>query len=79
MQHTVQLVLGAVMVVAGLVPAVLPRATAATSEILDAIGSKTPASEVEPAEWKVTWTRLSGIAVVVLGLFLVAAALSPRF
>ena len=37
------------------------------SEQFDAVGSKTPASEVEPTEWKVMFTRLVGVAMVLFG------------
>ncbi|AFK20234.1 hypothetical protein E6P09_14015 [Haloferax mediterranei ATCC 33500] len=44
-------------------------------EQLDAIGSKTHASEVEPAAWNVTLTKLMGLFFVALGLFFGGAAL----
>ncbi|QLG62426.1 hypothetical protein [Halorarum salinum] len=47
-------------------------------EQLDAIGSKTSASEVEPADWNVWFTRIGGIVSAALGLFLVASRL-PAF
>ncbi|WP_458206659.1 hypothetical protein [Haladaptatus sp. NG-SE-30] len=48
------------------------------SEQLDAIGSKTPASDVEPAEWKVLFTRISFLLLAVLGMFFaIFGALAP--
>ncbi|MFH5799464.1 hypothetical protein [Haladaptatus sp. CMAA 1911] len=34
---------------------------------MDAIGSKRRSSEVEPAEWKVLWTRVMGVIFTVIG------------
>ncbi|ELZ93970.1 hypothetical protein C440_10133 [Haloferax mucosum ATCC BAA-1512] len=45
------------------------------SEQIDAIGSKTPADEVEPAEWNVMLTKLAGLFFVGLGLFFGGSAL----
>ena len=44
-------------------------------ERLDAIGSTTPASEVEPAYWNVALTRFVGIVALLTGLFIVATRL----
>ncbi|WP_235853623.1 hypothetical protein [Halosimplex salinum] len=45
------------------------------SEQFDAIGSKTPASEVEPAEWNVALTRIVGVLLALVGLFMIASGL----
>ena len=44
-------------------------------EQLDAIGSTTQASEVEPAYWNVALTRFVGILAALTGLFLLATRL----
>jgi len=49
--------------------AAMPAAHARFSERIDAIGSKTPWTRVEPAEWKVTLTRWLGLFVVAVGLY----------
>jgi hypothetical protein len=51
---------------AGPAMALRPYELARFSEVLDAIGRK-PAGRVEPAAWKVTLTRLFGVALSVAG------------
>jgi hypothetical protein len=75
MVDVLQLVGGLFIMAVGLVPAGLPRPTADASEILDAVGSKTPPSEVEAAEWKVKLMRAMGVAIIGIGLLFVVAAL----
>lgn len=38
-------------------------------EILDAIGSTTPPSEVEPTEWRVSLTKYVGMFAILAGSF----------
>ncbi|QLH80086.1 hypothetical protein HZS55_22300 [Halosimplex rubrum] len=45
------------------------------NEQMDAIGSKTPASEVEPAEWNVAFTKILSAFFALLGLGLVVAGI----
>ncbi|WP_135365496.1 hypothetical protein [Halosimplex halophilum] len=45
------------------------------SEQLDAIGSTTPAHEVEPAAWNVALTKIGGGLAIAFGLYLVVSAL----
>ncbi|WP_229110596.1 hypothetical protein [Halapricum desulfuricans] len=47
------------------------RPLARFEEQLDAIGSTTPVSEVEPAEWKVALTKLVGVVFALVGLYLI--------
>ncbi|QLH85111.1 hypothetical protein HZS54_25945 [Halosimplex pelagicum] len=49
------------------------RPLARFNEQMDAIGSTTPASEVEPAEWNVTFTKLLSACFLLLGLGLIVA------
>jgi hypothetical protein len=51
----------------GIPNAVWPYRLARFEERLDSIGSKRSWSEVEPADWKVTLTRVAGIGMAVLG------------
>jgi hypothetical protein len=66
-----RVLLGIVLVAVGVV--FYRRAETVTwfFEVIDAIGSKTRADEVEPAEWNVLLTKLLGAAGVVVGLFLI--------
>ena len=48
----------------GLLGVIWPDKIAQLHERLHSIGSKTRWSEVEPANWKVVFTRLFGIALV---------------
>lgn len=61
-------IFGIVFVVLGLVIVVWPGEVARLDEVFDAIGSKTPASEVEPADWKVVVTRFMGGFVTLFGV-----------
>ena len=58
----------------GVPMALWPYRMARFEEILDSIGRK-PAGRVEPADWKVTLTRVMGVALAVAGA--VAAASCP--
>lgn len=49
------------------------------NEQWDAIGSKTPASEVEPADWNVALTRFVGAAIAVGGLLWILSSLVTIF
>ena len=61
-------VLGTLLVGFGLLGAVWPHRVAHFEEQLDAIGSKRSASEVDPAEWKVTLTRGIGVVLALFGV-----------
>lgn len=52
----------------GLPGAVWPYKVARFEEQLDSIGSKRAWHEVEPADWKVTVTRIIGLAMVTFGI-----------
>ena len=58
---------GAVLLVFGLPGAVWPERVATFEEQLDSIGSRRSWSEVEPTDWKVGFTRASGILMTVIG------------
>jgi hypothetical protein len=51
----------------GIPHAVWPYRLARFEEQLDSIGSKRSWSEVEPADWKVTLTRVIGVGMTFLG------------
>lgn len=59
---------GAFFIVVGLLGAIFPYQAARFQEAMDAIGSTRKASEVEPAGWMVTLTRVAGIVFIVIGL-----------
>lgn len=59
---------GRILLFVGIFPAIWPYKLASIHEKLDAIGSKRSFSEVEPADWYVKWTRITGVAMVVLGV-----------
>lgn len=61
------LFLGFVLLVFGGGSAYFARPLTRFSEQIDAIGSKTRASEVEPAEWNVMLTRVVGVVLAVIG------------
>jgi hypothetical protein len=60
-------VLGLVGLVFGPPAALWPYQLARWEELVDAIGRK-PAGPVEPADWKVSLTRISGYAMALLGV-----------
>jgi hypothetical protein len=62
-------------VVFGAVGAKFARGVARFNEQLDAIGSTTPASEVEPAGWNVALTRLGGVVVAAIGAWMLLTGL----
>ena len=51
----------------GIPQAVWPYEAARFEERLDSIGSKRRWSEVEPADWKVTLTRVVGVGMALVG------------
>ncbi|WP_254838280.1 hypothetical protein [Natronomonas marina] len=61
-------VVGGLLLAFGLGSALRPYRFARFEERLDAIGSERSWSEVEPADWKVTVTRVSGVVVALFGL-----------
>jgi len=63
----VRLVTGAALLLCGLFGATFAYAIALLSEQFDAIGSTTPTEAVEPAAWKVRLTRLTGVAIALVG------------
>lgn len=70
-EPALRVALGVVFVVTGVIAYRYAYTLAWFSEQLDAIGSKTPADEVEPADWNVALTRYSGAAGVLVGLFFI--------
>ena len=61
---------GLLLVLFGLPAIVWPYRIAKFNEAMDAIGSKRRSSEVEPADWNVTMTRLFGVGFALFGLFI---------
>lgn len=59
--------LAVILVVFGLPNAMWPYEVARFQERIHAIGSKRSWSKVEPADWKVTLTRIFGIVMVIGG------------
>jgi hypothetical protein len=68
-------VFGVFLIIVGGVNVKFARGMARFSEQLDAIGSKRRWSEVEPAEWKVVLTRISGVVLLVIGSGMLLAAI----
>jgi hypothetical protein len=62
---------GLLFIALGLPGALFPYPVARFSERTDAIGSRTSWTRVEPADWKVTLTRLVGLLSVAFGLALI--------
>jgi hypothetical protein len=62
--------LAVLLVVFGVPSVVWPYELARVSEQLDSVGSTRRWEDVEPAGWKVTLTRVSGAAMVAVGLVL---------
>ena len=64
------------LLVAGIPCALWPYRIARLGERFDAIGSKTPQSEVAPADWNVMLTRVVGIAMTLAGLVMLLGVVS---
>ncbi len=64
--------IGLFLLLFGLPGAVFPYELARLGEQIDAIGSTTPAEEVEPADWNVTLTRMICIVMAAFGVLTVA-------
>jgi hypothetical protein len=62
---------GLFLVLLGLPVALFPYPVARFSERVDAIGSTTLWTQVEPAEWTVLLTRVVGVGSVLAGLLVV--------
>ena len=71
----VGILLGLLVTGVGLAVAFKPYPVARFNERLDAIGSTTPWDEVEPAGWRVTLTRCTGLGFVIVGVTLLSLAL----
>lgn len=67
---------GAIPILLGLLAAIWPYKLANLQESIDAIGSKRSMSEVEPADWMVTLTRIVGILVLLGGVAVLFGAIS---
>jgi hypothetical protein len=67
---------GAVIAALGVASILRPREVARFSERLDAIGSKRAPNEVEPAEWYVKLTRISGVVFALLGTWFFVVGIS---
>jgi hypothetical protein len=63
------------MLVVGVPHAVWPYKLARFKEQMDSIGSKRSWDEVEPADWKVTLTRVLGVGMAGVGLLGIVATL----
>ena len=71
MAATMGLALGTALVVLGVLGVRHARAVARFEERLDAFGSKTDLSTVEPAEWNVQVTKVFALALAGVGAFVV--------
>lgn len=67
---------GAIVVVIGLLGAIWPYRVARSQEALDAIGSTRNVSEVEPAGWMITLTRIVGIVAIAAGFMILFGIIS---
>jgi len=65
-----------ILILFGLPGAVFPYKIAKFGEMLDAIGSKRRSSEVEPAGWNVTLTRIGSLAMVLVGVLFGAGVIN---
>jgi hypothetical protein len=68
--------LGLLLLIFGGIGTAFPRGVARFGEQIDAIGSTTPADEVEPAEWNVVLTRISSAVLALIGVGFVVLALT---
>lgn len=59
---------GILLVVVGAPCAIWPYKAARFEEQLDSIGSKRSWSQIEPAKWKITYTRVAGFGMAILGI-----------
>ncbi|MFB6177699.1 MAG: hypothetical protein ABEI99_11250 [Halobaculum sp.] len=75
MEAVARAVAGGFLLATGLVCYRYAETVTWLSEQLDAVGSRTPAGRVEPADWAVRFTRYGGLACVLLGAFLLAVSL----
>jgi hypothetical protein len=69
-----QFIFGVILLLVGGPHIVYARPIARFGEQIDAIGSTTPASEVEPAVWKVWLTKAGGVVVTFVGVVFVLMA-----
>jgi len=60
--------MGLVLLLFGLPNAVWPYKMARFEERWHSIGSKRRWSEVEPADWKVAFTRAAGVGMILFGI-----------
>jgi len=60
--------LAAFLLTFGLPGAIWPYKLAQFEERLDSIGSKRSWSDVEPADWKVVLTRITGVGIALFGV-----------
>ena len=60
--------LAAFLLAFGLPGAIWPYKLAQFEERLDSIGSKRSWSDVEPADWKVVLTRITGVGIALFGV-----------
>lgn len=63
------LITGGAIALLGVVATAFAYEAALLSERLDAVGSKTRLEDVEPAVWKVQFTRFSGVVVALFGVW----------
>lgn len=66
---TFLLLTGVGFTIYGLYALLDPQTVARVSEQVDAVGSKTPFSSVEPASWKVSLTKAHSLLILLIGLF----------
>ena len=67
---------GTIFIVIGLLGAIWPYRVARFQEALDAIGSTRKMSEVEPAGWRVTLTRVLGVVAIAAGIVILLGVVS---
>lgn len=67
------LALGLLVVGVGALLALFPGPLVAMNETFDAVGSTRSGADVEPARWRLLLTRAAGAAVVLAGLWYLAA------
>lgn len=75
MANLPQVIFGLALLVVGLASYRRSYHLSLLGEQLDAIGSRTPVSEVEPADWKVFLTKVVGGGVALFGALTLAIGL----
>jgi hypothetical protein len=69
---------GLLLLIVGLPGAVYPYQVTRFFERLDAIGSETRLTEVEPADWNVLVTRIFSVGLSLVGVSIAGLSIAPK-